>query len=575
MTHEFTDPREKAQYLPTLDPDIKEFIEADIDQGFSNLASFNTLRDFIKGKFPNPDAGQIADQLVSAVVFIDAKANKQLGLQPGQYDHNTGRLLALTDSFADYPDELAAFLADPRVGESRSFTSPDFLAVVPSRHRYANGELISVLQLACFGYIHSEGKVKEGLFDEIIRTLEQLRQQPDKEADAVIPEAVSEEMHRRTHGYEVLLPNGETVFMTAKDFRELNTSRTASVWGWDEEKREATAEAAEVLIGHNTAVELAENGGLIGLKVSIKGGRIGITYDTLEDLKEDLRKYFVYGVADLPRLLSVDGIPHAIERYERTEAEVLEQDFMAPLRDFVNMGPDYRYKAAQARGRYITLQNEDEVNVFFPEGFEYIYSPYKYSNRFDDYSITVYVDGTGNDAVFTLMIGEHGSYDRKDDHERLLDFAAAVNKPIKYPEESIFKIAPRFGGCHTLLDLFARGDQGAIDQLGLDITKEDQEGGYTEYIICGYKNPNASLVQALEGIGVSVPPNIANRPEAIIKITVGPIGSSYHNPKRRSTYLEVSGLKKLTLKGLTPDQAAKILALGTLVEQEHKKSSDS
>ena len=76
-------------------------------------------------------------------------------------------------------------------------------------------------------------------------------------------------------------------------------------------------------------------------------------------------------------------------------------------------------------------------------------------------------------------------------------------------------------------------------------------------------------------IGVSVPPNIANRPEAIIKITVGPIGSSYHNPKRRSTYLEVSGLKKLTLKGLTPDQAAKILALGTLVEQEHKKSSDS
>ena len=24
MTHEFTDPREKAQYLPTLDPDIKE-----------------------------------------------------------------------------------------------------------------------------------------------------------------------------------------------------------------------------------------------------------------------------------------------------------------------------------------------------------------------------------------------------------------------------------------------------------------------------------------------------------------------------------------------------------------------
>ena len=173
-----------------------------------------------------------------------------------------------------------------------------------------------------------------------------------------------------------------------------------------------------------------------GLKIEIP--RLGVFYDNIDDLTEDLRKYFVYGIGDLKESKLIRASELLDDQTGRTtllasqlsrdDEAILQADVIEPLKGFIEALAD-----SSAQAAYYTFDTEEAKHGG---------TPYKYeATSFAGYavSINVAVNGDHRNSYYLDMRG--GGYARESyAGQYLAEFAAFTDTQVVYFDESTAKV---------------------------------------------------------------------------------------------------------------------------------------
>lgn len=161
-----------------------------------------------------------------------------------------------------------------------------------------------------------------------------------------------------------------------------------------------------------------------------------VRYTSVDDMESDLREYFVYAIGDTSdektaHNAAVTESRHAaavLADFARSDKDILQKDVMEPFKEFLE-------NSLNVPGR-TTFESEEAKSGG---------SPYKYeSTTFAGHAITIdlVINDAGEKAFDLSMTG--GGYDAEAfTAERMMKFAAFVEKDLVYPELEDVTIRPK------------------------------------------------------------------------------------------------------------------------------------
>jgi hypothetical protein len=179
-----------------------------------------------------------------------------------------------------------------------------------------------------------------------------------------------------------------------------------------------------------------------GLKV--EAPYIGVPYDGIDSLTEDLRKYFVHGIGDLSKaklahtseiLDDSSGFATSIlSKFSRSDEEILQHDIVEPLLEFMM---DIGHGTPGQDGLFLFETRQARRGGM----------PYKYeSTNFAGHAVSIKVAIIGNDRYQYYLDMRGGGYETETySGERLARFAAFVGKEVAYPAETDAQIEIKRG----------------------------------------------------------------------------------------------------------------------------------
>ncbi|MBL8121369.1 hypothetical protein JNM87_01325 [Candidatus Saccharibacteria bacterium] len=163
--------------------------------------------------------------------------------------------------------------------------------------------------------------------------------------------------------------------------------------------------------------------------IEVDDARLGVRYETLEELEADMMKYFAGSIGDLlgQRLKhTAETIDPAVEGQDkpwpRPNEQILMKDMINPFKEFIAS---------------CDVLEPGHFRHFLPSVYMYGDVPYEYrSTSFADHLISFKVSNEGGSQVFYVDIKGGDRYSERFKGEALDRFAAFVGMEVSYPTSS-------------------------------------------------------------------------------------------------------------------------------------------